>query len=194
MKNISLTFLAFFVLLGCKNETKISEKPAVTKTVSKDSLVRIIQKNWKFNVSVSNPAVQSKLNNWDEWQNYVNQLTIKPNNGLANLMRKSKVLVEKTSFLKNNIPSLYNKPETKARIALLETNVQNLDMLLELEPLNAKEINTLLGNIQKNTNSLLNQFNEFEVKAKIPKELGEDKLIQPIDTIKRATLNAIPKE
>lgn len=194
MKYISFTFLAFFVFLGCKNETKISEKSAVTITVSKDSLVRIIQKNWKFNVSVSNPAVQSKLNNWDEWQNYVNQLIIKPNNGLANLMRKSKVLVEKTNFLKNNIPPLYNKPETKARIALLETNVQNLDMLLELEPLNAKEINTLLGNIQKNTNSLINQFNEFEVKAKIPKELGEDKLIQPIDTIKRATINALPTE
>lgn len=192
MKYIFFTLIAFFVFLGCKKETKISNKP--TTTVSKDSLVRSIHKNWKFNVAVSNPAVQSKLNNWEEWRNYVNELTITPNNGLANLMRKSKVLVEKANFLKNNIPELYNKPETKSRISLLETNVQNLDMLLELEPLNTKELNTLLANIQKNTNSLIIQFNEFEVKAKIPKEVGEDQLIQPIDTIKRATLNAIPTE
>ncbi|WP_264561287.1 hypothetical protein [Flavobacterium sp. N2155] len=38
------------------------------------------------------------------------------------------------------------------------------------------------------------QFNEFEIKAKIPKESGEEQLIQPLDTIKRATLNALPQE
>ena len=67
-------------------------------------------------------------------------------------------------------------------------------MQLELEPLNVKEINTLLANIQKSTNQIINQFNEFEIKSKIPKESGEDQLIQPIDTIKRATLNALPQE
>ena len=97
-------------------------------------------------------------------------------------------------FPKKKIPEAYNKQETKARLALLETNIQSLDMMLELDPLNVKEINNLLTTIQKNTNSIIHQFEEFEIKSKIPKEVGEDQLNQRIDTIKRATLNAIPQE
>lgn len=181
-----------FLVTGCKKQTETTEN--LPLTVSQDSLVRSIYNQWKFTVAVSNPSVNSKLNSWEDWRNYTNELTIAPNASLSNLTRKANALVEKSAVLKNNIPDLYNKPETKARLALLETNIQNLDMLLELEPLNIKEINVLLANIQKNTSSLINQFDEFEIKAKIPKETGEEQLHQRIDTIKRATLNTIPQE
>lgn len=181
-----------FLVTGCKKQAETTEN--LPLTVSQDSLVRSIYNQWKFTVAVSNPSVNSKLNSWEDWRNYTNELTIAPNASLSNLTRKANALVEKSAVLKNNIPDLYNKPETKARLALLETNIQNLDMLLELEPLNIKEISILLANIQKNTSSLINQFDEFEIKAKIPKETGEEQLHQRIDTIKRATLNAIPQE
>jgi len=181
-----------FLVVGCNKQAEATKN--LPLTVSQDSLVRSIYNQWKFTVAVSNPSVNSKLNSWEDWRNYSNELTIAPNASLTNLMRKATALVEKSEALKNNIPELYNKPETKARLALLETNIQNLDMRLELEPLNVKEISGLLANIQKNTNSLINQFDEFEIKAKIPKETGEEQLHQSIDTIKRATLNAIPQK
>ncbi|WKW46046.1 hypothetical protein P3875_09680 [Myroides sp. JBRI-B21084] len=187
---ISVLFLTLFTSCNKKNTTV----PIVTTKISQDSLVRSIHKKWQFKVVVANNAVASKINNWDQWNNFSNELTIKPNASLSSLKRKATILVEKAAVLKTNIPEMYNKPEVKARLALLETNIQNLDMLLELEPLNIKEINNLLAAIQKNTNSLINQFNEFEIKANIPKETGEDQLMLTIDTVKRATLNALPTE
>lgn len=192
MKYFLFLALTAVLVLGCTKGTGPEQR--TTSTISQDSLIRTIHHKWKFSVSISNPAVSSKLNNWEEWRNYVNEITISPSPSLSGFTFKSAALVQKVNALRISIPELYNKQETKARIALLETNVQNLDMLLELEPLNPKEITKLLAAIQKNTNSLINQFDEFEVKSRIPKEEGEDQLLQPVDTIKRATLNAIPKE
>lgn len=192
MKYLFILVLLATIMMGCKKE--VSAPLSVTSNVSQDSMAKSIHQKWKFTVNVTNATVNSKLNNWEDWRNYVNELTITPNASLRNFIHKSNTLVEKVAVLKNNIPETYNKPETKARFSLLETHIQNLNMQLELEPLNLKEINILLNNIQKSTNSIINQFNEFEIKLKIPKESGEDQLIQPIDTIKRATLNALPTE
>jgi len=192
MKYFLLMILLATITTSC--EKQVANVPVVSTKISQDSIVKGIHEKWTFTAVITNSAINNKLSNWEEWRNYVNELTIRPNAGKANLMRKANMLVEKVAVLKNNIPESYNRPETKARIALLETHVQNLDMHLEFEPLNEKEINSLLVNIQKSTNSIINQFSEFEVKANIPKEQGEANLIQPIDTIKRATLNAIPKE
>lgn len=192
MKYIALIILTTFTILACKKETVQTEKPVAT--ISQDSLVRSIHDKWKFTVAINNSTISKNLSNWEDWRNYVNELTIAPNPSLGNMAHKTTKLVSMVAVLKNSIPEKYNKQETKARLALLETNIQSLDMLLGLEPINIKEIHKLLANIQKNTNSIINQFNEFEVKAQIPKEIGESELIQPVDTIKRATLNAIPKE
>lgn len=192
MKYIFFLAVTAVCALGCTKGT--APEQGTTTKISQDSLIRTIHQKWKFSISISNPAVSTKLNNWEEWRNYANEITISPSPSLSGFTFKSAAFVQKVSALRISIPEAYNKQETKARLALLETNVQNLDMLLELEPLNPKEITKLLAAIQKNTNSLINQFDEFEVKSKIPKEEGEDQLLQPVDTIKRATLNAIPKE
>lgn len=192
MKYVFFLVLTAVLFLGCKKNVQTTASGVYN--VSQDSLVRSIQQKWKFNITISNPAVSTKLSNWEDWRSFINELTITPNATLSNISHKAATLVQKASVLKNTVPEMYNKQETKARITLLETNLQRLDMLLGLEPLNLKDITKLLTNIQKNTNSLINQFDEFEVKAKIPKEIGEDQLMQPMDTIKRATLNAIPKE
>lgn len=192
MKYILFLVITASFFLGCNKET--AQTVNSTPAISQDSLIRTIHGKWKFSAALSNPAVSTKLSNWEEWRNYINELTISPNASLSNFTFKSGALVQKAAALKNSIPDLYNKRETKARIALLETNLQNLDMMLELEPLNLKEITKLLAAVQKNTNSLINQFDEFEVKSKIPEEEGENQVRQPVDTIKRATLNAIPKE
>lgn len=192
MKYIFILFLTGISLIGCQKKVETIETTQNQPT--QDSLIRTIHAKWNFKVSISNPMVSTKLSNWEEWRNYVNELTIAPNPSLSAFKHKAGNLVQKVALIRSNIPELYNKQETKARISLLETNIQNLDMHLELDPMNQKEVLRLLGAIQKNTNSIIYQFDEFEIKAKIPKEIGEDQLIHPVDTIKRATLNAIPQE
>ena len=67
-------------------------------------------------------------------------------------------------------------------------------MLLELDLIPAKEVKDLFVQINKNYQSLANQFDEILIRKAIPMEVGEQDMIQSLDTIKRATLDAIPKE
>ena len=189
-----LLILSIFLsaLTACKKETIIIDPTTIER--HQDSLVRNIHELWKFKISVKNSAVNQKLGNWEEWRHFVNELTIAPELSISHLQHKAKNLVENVEKLRENIPELYDQNQTISRIALLETHVQNLDMHLEFEPIDQTEITKLLENIQKSTNSLLYQFDEFEIKAKIPKEEGENQAIQSIDTLKRATLNALPQE
>lgn len=189
-----LLILSIFLsaLTACKKETIIIDPTTIER--HQDSLVRNIHELWKFKISVKNSAVNQKLGNWEEWRHFVNELTIAPELSISHLQHKAKNLVENVGKLRENIPELYDQNQTISRIALLETHVQNLDMHLEFEPIDQTEITKLLENIQKSTNSLLYQFDEFEIKAKIPKEEGENQAIQSIDTLKRATLNALPQE
>ncbi len=192
MRYLLILFIFLSALTACKKETIIIDPTTIER--HQDSLVRNIHEHWKFKVSVKNSAVNQKLGNWKEWRHFVNELTIAPELSISHLQHKAKNLVEKVGKLRENIPELYDQNQTISRIALLETYVQNLDMHLEFEPINQTEITKLLENIQKSTNSLLYQFDEFEIKAKIPKEEGENQAIQSIDTLKRATLNALPQE
>lgn len=192
MRYLFILFIFLSALTACKKETIIIDPTTIER--HQDSLVRNIHEHWKFKVSVKNSAVNQKLGNWEEWRHFVNELTIAPELSISHLQHKAKNLVENVGKLRENIPELYDQNQTISRIALLETYVQNLDMHLEFEPINQTEITKLLENIQKSTNSLLYQFDEFEIKAKIPKEEGENQAIQSIDTLKRATLNALPQE
>lgn len=192
MRYLLILFIFLSALTACKKETIIIDPTTIER--HQDSLVRNIHEHWKFKVSVKNSAVNQKLGNWEEWRHFVNELTIAPELSISHLQHKAKNLVENVGKLRENIPELYDQNQTISRIALLETHVQNLDMHLEFEPIDQTEITKLLENIQKSTNSLLYQFDEFEIKAKIPKEEGENQAIQSIDTLKRATLNALPQE
>ena len=192
MRDLFIVLSVLAVLTGCKKEVETVDSQELQ--VQNDSLVRTIHGKWNFKISIAHPAVSTKLSNWEEWRDFVNELTIAPDPSISHLQHKAENLVKNTALLRNNIPELYNRQETTARIGLLETNVQNLDMHLNLEPINQSEVLKLLANIQKNTTSLIYQFDEFEVKVRIPKEEGESQLIQSVDTIKRATLNALPQE
>lgn len=192
MRYLLILFIFLSALTACKKETIIIDPTTIER--HQDSLVRNIHELWKFKISVKNSAVNQKLGNWEEWRHFVNELTIAPELSISHLQHKAKNLVENVGKLRENIPELYDQNQTISRIALLETHVQNLDMHLEFEPIDQTEITKLLENIQKSTNSLLYQFDEFEIKAKIPKEEGENQAIQSIDTLKRATLNALPQE
>lgn len=184
-----LTLIVIFSMVACQKKVEtVNEREAL---VFQDSMVRSIHSHWKFSLVATNPQVNAIIASWEDWRNYTNELTITPHASLDNLMRKANALVEKAAVLKNQIPEAYNKQETKARLALLETNIQKLDMMLELDPLNVKEINSLLALIQKNTNSIIYQFEEFEIKSNIPTESGEEQLYQTLDTVKRATIKAI---
>src|SRR5690554_2262601 len=192
MRDLFIVLFVLAALTGCKKEAEPVD--AAVLQVYQDSLVRTVQGKWKFTVAIENPVVSTKLSNWEEWRNFVNELIIAPDPSVSHLQHKAGNLVQNTALLRNNVPELYNRQETAARIGLLETNVQNLDMHLDLEPINQTEVLRLLANIRKNTTAQIHQFEKFKFKSQITKEEEENQLIHSINTVKRATLNALPQE
>ena len=132
--------------------------------------------------------------NWKEWNDFEKEYRIKPVTSLSAFQKKAQRLSKLASEMQNNIPEIYNKPDVKSRIFLLNTNLNSLEMLLELDLIPAKEVKELFGKINKNYQSLANQFDEILIRKAIPMEVGEQEMIQSLDTIRRATLKAIPQE
>src|SRR5690554_2553652 len=123
MRDLFIVLFVLATLTGCKKEAEPAD--AAVLQVYQDSLARTVQGKWKFKVAIENPAVSTKLSNWEEWRNFVNELTITPDPSVSHLQHKAGNLVQNTALLRNNIPELYNRQETAARIGLLETNVRS---------------------------------------------------------------------
>lgn len=179
-------------VLGCQKETSAPVEKA--QGISSDSIVQILQSQWKFKTPEYSNEVYYILNNWNEWREMTHALEQKPAKSLPSIQKKVTDLVAQVEKLPNTIPDAYRQTAIISRINLLQTHVYNLDMLLELNPVPYKDITPIFTQIQKDLTSISNQFQEVVTKNRIPKEVGEDAVRVKVDTVKRATLNAIPTE
>lgn len=159
-----------------------------------DSIFNNINKQWNFNAPQMPDEVRISLRDWKEWQDFEHEITSKPLKTLTAFRTESTKLVELSGKLLNNIPENYRKPEVESRINLMITQINTLDMFMELDVIPEKETALLIPNINKSFQSIADQFSEIHIRRKIPKEHGEDQLIPKIDTVRRATQQAIPKE
>lgn len=184
--------IIFAGFISCKEDkpTPIEK----TTSISNDSIAKIIHSKWNFKSPKYSDDVYYVLNNWNEWRTMINHLENKPAGNITDYLKKTSDLVTMINSLPNSVPENFNNPAVISRINLLLTHAQNLEMLLELNPVPHKEVTPLLNHIQKDISSISNQFQEIITKNKIPKEVGEDAVRVSVDTVKRATLNAIPTE
>ncbi|RRJ89643.1 hypothetical protein EG240_11045 [Paenimyroides tangerinum] len=194
MKYIYLTLIGLVLFSSCEENEKSAEEQQMLIAQKRDSIFKTIDDQWVIQIPKINQNVQSNLVNWKEWNDFEKEYRIKPVTSLSAFHKKAQRLSKLAAEMQNNIPEVYNKPDVKSRIFLLNTNLNSLEMLLELDLIPAKEVKELFGKINKNYQSLANQFDEILIRKAIPMEVGEQEMIQSLDTIKRATLNAIPKE
>ena len=194
MKYIYLALIGLVLFSSCEENEKSAEEQQMLIAQKRDSIFKTIDDQWVIQIPKINQNVQSNLVNWKEWNDFEKEYRIKPVTSLSAFHKKAQRLSKLASDMQNNIPEVYNKPDVKSRIFLLNTNLNSLEMLLELDLIPAKEVKELFGKINKNYQSLANQFDEILIRKAIPMEVGEQEMIQSLDTIKRATLNAIPKE
>ena len=194
MKYIYLTLIGLVLFSSCEENEKSAEEQQMLIAQKRDSIFKTIDDQWVIQIPKINQNVESNLVNWKEWNDFEKEYRIKPVTSLSAFHKKAQRLSKLAAEMQNNIPEVYNKPDVKSRIFLLNTNLNSLEMLLELDLIPAKEVKELFGKINKNYQSLANQFDEILIRKAIPMEVGEQEMIQSLDTIKRATLNAIPKE
>jgi len=194
MKYIYLALIGLALFSSCEENEKSTEEQQMLIAKKRDSIFKTIDDQWVIQIPKINQNIQNNLVNWKEWNDFEKEYRIKPVTSLSAFQKKAQRLSKLASEMQNNIPEIYNKPDVKSRIFLLNTNLNSLEMLLELDLIPAKEVKELFGKINKNYQSLANQFDEILIRKAIPMEVGEQEMIQSLDTIRRATLKAIPQE
>lgn len=178
---ILLLFLIVLAQFSCKNDdTRIADNLRDAK--KKELIFKTIDKGWNFYDTPINPTSEATLKTWPEWRDFMNELSIKPKKTITAFQKKSKSLATKVMALNNNIPYQFDTPPIKSRIAALTTQVQMLNLYINLDKVSDKKVTQLVGEINIELVSLQRQMDKIVEKSKIPMEVGESELLMMLDT------------
>ena len=190
MKGFIATILVIALgLMACEND---SQQQLETQKIAEknEAVFKNISKMWQFNFPNARPEVKSILNGWNEWRQFEIELSQKPKSTLSAFKMKIKNVSSKADTLVISIPLEYNKPQILSRITTLNTKLKSLETFMNLEVIPQQKVAKLIPEINEEISGLYNQWNEIVIKKAIPKEIGEELMLQALDT----TRNANPDE
>ena len=184
---ISMTLKWFFflfaalVLFSCQDDEKrLAEQHKDAQ--AKEVIFKNIEKGWNFTTPSLDPATQDLISNWAELRQFLSELNEKPKSTIGAFQKKAKTLSKKAADLNNNIPAKFDKPQIKARIAVLTTKINSINLFVNLDAIPDQKViaNVVDANIE--LQALYRQMEEIVRKSYIPKEQGESDMIKMLDT------------
>ena len=186
MKGFIATILVLALgLMACENDSQ--QQLEAQKIAEKNEAVfKNISKMWQFNFPNARPEVKSILNGWNEWRQFEIELSQKPKSTLSAFKMKIKNVSSKADTLVISIPLEYNKPQILSRITTLNTKLKSLETFMNLEVIPQQKVAKLIPEINEEISGLYNQWNEIVNKKAIPKEIGEELMLQALDTTRNA--------
>ena len=186
MKGFIATILVIALgLMACEND---SQQQLEAQRIAKknEAVFKNISKMWQFNFPNARPEVKSILNGWNEWRQFEIELSQKPKSTLSAFKMKIKNVSSKADTLVISIPLEYNKPQILSRITTLNTKLKSLETFMNLEVIPQQKVAKLIPEINEEISGLYNQWNEIVIKKAIPKEIGEELMLQALDTTRNA--------
>ena len=187
-KSFYIVFLSI-ILFSCQNDNKQLLIEQQKEAEKKEVVFKSIEKGWGFTISPLEPETQAKVKNWLEWQNFLTEIHQNPKSSIGAFQKKAVILSKKVAELNVNIPPEFNKPQIKARIAVLITKVKSMSLFLNLNQVPIGKVVKLIGEINTEIDFFQLQMEEIVKRSKIPMEEGESDLIKMRDTTR-----AIPNE
>ena len=175
-------FLLIFGLSSCKNDTEKRQEEAKKDIKKKELIFSIIDKAWVFNAKQMNSTSQANTISWKEWSSFLSEFLQKPKKTIGAFQKKSKELSKKVMSLNDFIPVEFDKPQIKARIAILITKIRMLDLYIHLKDIPDQKIVALIPEINTEIASLQHQMDKIVIKNKIPLEEGESELRMMLDS------------
>ena len=169
-------------LFSCKNENEKRQVESIKDIKKKELIFAIIDKAWVFNAKPINETSRSSALAWKELREFLSELDQKPKKTIGAFQKKSAELSKKVLALNNQIPLEFNKPQIKARIAILITKVRMLDLYIHLSDIPEQKVIALIPEINIQLIALQNQMDKIVQKSKIPLEEGESDLIKMLDS------------
>lgn len=188
LKLLSFSFL-LVLIVSCQNDNKLLIIEQKKEAQKKEIVFKNIENGWIFDVSSVEPTTQSKINSWMEWRNFLTEINQKPQSTIGAFQRKSATLCKKVDALNFTIPAEFNKPQIKARIAVLTTKIKSMDLFLHLNQIPSNKVVKLIGEINTEIDFFQLQLEEIVKRSQIPIEDGEQDIIRMKDTTR-----AIPDE
>jgi len=187
-KRLLSLLLIGFLLISCTDEDKRAAEQIKDKK-KKEKVFESISKSWNFNANPTNASSEKLVATWPAWRNLLRELSQKPQSSISAFQKKAKILSDRVLELPNGIPAKYNKPQVKARIAVLTTKINSINLFINLDDIPAEKVIALVADINIELQGLQTQLDEIDRKAVIPKEQGEADMIRMLDTA-RAIPNA----
>lgn len=175
-------FLLIFGMFSCKNDNEKRQVESIKDIKKKELIFSIIEKAWVFNAKPINDTSRSSALAWKELREFLSELDQKPKKTIGAFQKKSAELSKKVLALNNQIPLEFNKPQIKARIAILITKVRMLDLYIHLSDIPEQKVIALIPEINIQLVALQNQMDKIVQKSKIPLEEGESDLIKMLDS------------
>jgi len=182
------------LLFSCKDDEAQRRAETVRTAKQNDSILKVISENWRFNVAPVNPKVGIRINLWNEWRQYIDEISQKPTGSLTAYREKTKNIVNRSQQLNSNIPMFFDKPQLRSRIAVLVIKTQSLSTYINVEVIPDKMIISLIKEITHETTAIQNQMDELVRKSEIPKETGEEEMLKALDTVRMANPDMLPPQ
>jgi len=181
---IKVYYILLLMVIGvsCQDDDAKRETARLKNLEKTEKVFETINKNWNFSEMPMNGETQTWLGNWSEWRNFLTEIKQKPKSSIGAFKKKSKTLSKKVRELNNNIPIKFANPQVKSRISILTTQINSLDLYMNLDNVPADKVVALVPEINKAIASLQLQFEEIVRKDKIPMEQGESDMIRMLDT------------
>ena len=170
-----------FVLISCTDEDKRASEQ-IKDQKKKEKVFAAISNSWRFNADPANTSSEKLIATWPAWRNLLREMSQKPQSSISAFQKKSKILSDRVLELPVNIPIKYNKPQVKARISVLTTKINSVNLFLNLDEIPAEKVIALVADINVELQGLQTQLDEIDRKTSIPKEQGEADMIRMLDT------------
>jgi hypothetical protein len=189
-----IPFILFvFAVSSCQNDAQ-QQLDAQKIAQKNDAVFKNISKMWQFNVPNARPELTTTLNTWNAWRQFEIELLQKPKSTLSAFQLKTKNIASKADALTQTIPLEYNKPQILSRITTLNTKIKSLEMYLYLNIIPEQKVARLIPEINEEIKGLYSQWDEIIIKKAIPKEIGEDLMLQALDTTRNARSNLMKQK
>jgi hypothetical protein len=188
---LNLLYILFFSLLlvSCQNDNKLLIIEQQKEAQKKEVVFNNINRGWVFDISPIEPVTQDKINGWMEWRAFLTEINQKPKSTIGAFQKKAATLSKKVVDLNNNIPAEFNKPQIKARIAVITTKIKSMDLFIHLNQIPSGKVVKLISEINTEIDYFQLQLEEIVKRSQIPMEEGEEDIIRMKDTAR-----AIPNE
>lgn len=180
------------LLVSCGEEDQVRLAETLKYQKYNDSILKIIDSHWRFAIPSMNPKTAQQTENWNEWQQFSDELAQKPTGSLTAYRQKTKNLVTKAEQLKSNIPQFFNKPQVRSRIGVIIIKMKSLSTYINLDAIPDKKVTALISEITRETVSMQSQLDELIRISEIPKEMGEEEMLRALDTVRMANPDLIP--